>query len=200
MGDLCNGGKLVVRLPLDHWARIDRRILDDCRLSIDARGVLAWAGSRPEGHVLWITNLMKRCAIGKDKWQRIRLELQEFGYLTSEKVRNLDGRFGWIFEINLCFEDTMADLTIAGKTVDGKHGYIKRQESIETGSRDNKPSHHPPAACAAGFKAKPSAKTSETSIKTSCLTQETSFLTQETTPDHAGSYFSPKNDSARGVL
>jgi hypothetical protein len=138
-----DSGELIVRQPADHWARIDRRILDDCRLSIEARGVLAWAGSRPTGHTLWITNLQRRCGIGKDKWQRIRRELQECGYMTSQKVRKDSGRFGWRFEINLFFVDaSRADLTRAGKTGDGEPGYLKRQNVIE--KEQYRENHHTP--------------------------------------------------------
>lgn len=151
-----NGGQLLVNHPVDHWARIDRRILDDHRLSIEARGVLAWAGSRPNGHVLWINNLMNRCGIGKGKWQRIRLELQEYQYLGSERIRNISGRFGWKFVINICFNAPESTTTIARKTGDGsagdgKYDYIKGKNCI-----DIKPSHPQPAACAAGFRGKAS--------------------------------------------
>jgi hypothetical protein len=68
---------------------------NDKRLSWEARGVLAYLLSKPDG---WITrngDLLKNGPAGERKIGRILKELQALGYMTRERVHE-DGRFDWV--------------------------------------------------------------------------------------------------------
>ncbi len=97
-----NNGVLEVNRPVDHWAKIDRRIADDQRLSLAARGVLAWIGSRPDGHRLFVGYLQDRCGISESKWQLISKELKKVGYYKSSRSHK-EGRYIWSYKIDLVY-------------------------------------------------------------------------------------------------
>ena len=78
------------------WGQVNRRAVDDERLSIGARGVLAWLLTRPDDHRIHIEHCLSRWRISQPTWARIRLELEAAGYLRVEK-RKESGRFVWTF-------------------------------------------------------------------------------------------------------
>jgi len=116
------------------WAPISRKAADDTRLSIAARGVLAWLCSRPDDHKIMLGYAMGRWGITKPTWRKIRIELENAGYLKQTRRREA-GRFVWVYELT----DTPADApTMVKKTTDSNS-----VGSISAGSKTigRKPAH-----------------------------------------------------------
>jgi hypothetical protein len=130
------GGELIVIRPEDHWAKVDRRIIDDERLTLEARGVLAWIATRPESHRLFVGYLQKRCGIKQTKWQRLRRELESLGYLSTRRI-NVSGKFAWQYHVNLVYQANHRCSTTDGGVAD----------KLETErNRERSRSHPPPAS------------------------------------------------------
>lgn len=75
------------------FTSIDRKTLNDSRLSFRARGVLAWLLDKPDN---WTTNSDAIAAAGKEGRDAIRVALRELegcGYLKRERVRGDRGRW-----------------------------------------------------------------------------------------------------------
>jgi len=68
-------------------------------LSPDALGVLVWLASLPKGYAMRRASLLKRFAIGKDKWQRIARDLAAVGALTVQKDQGPDGRWSTRYRV-----------------------------------------------------------------------------------------------------
>lgn len=95
-------GELIVNRPVNHWAPFDRRIANDTRISIEARGVLCWIGTRCDDHRLFLRHLQQQCGLSQARWQRIRKELESYGYMRIERLR-VNGKFTWKYTLNLVY-------------------------------------------------------------------------------------------------
>jgi hypothetical protein len=86
---------VILRNPNRHrWTVIDNRILEDERLSWDARGLLAFLLSKPDKWNVNVTHLEGQSKAGRSKVRRILRELSEAGYLEYRKARGKGGLFG----------------------------------------------------------------------------------------------------------
>ena len=77
-----------------HYVLINRYGLDDARLSFQAKGLLAYLLTKPDG---WIINYRHLMTVGPDGEYAIRSALNELvncGYLTRKR-RHLSGRYTW---------------------------------------------------------------------------------------------------------
>ena len=70
-----------------------RSMLEDHRLSLDARAVAAYICTRSDTFDLSVAGLCVLLEIGEDKWRRIRDELHAAGYLRHIKGKDQRGRF-----------------------------------------------------------------------------------------------------------
>jgi hypothetical protein len=73
---------------------IDNRILEDERLSFDARGLIAFLLSKPDKWNVNVAHLEGQSSAGRSKVRRILRELADAGYLEYRKARGEGGRFG----------------------------------------------------------------------------------------------------------
>lgn len=99
--------KMIVRNPhRELFTRIDNRSLRDPRLSWKATGVLAYLLSLPDN---WEVNLehlskAKKKASGRAATRDALLELEGFGYIKKDKVRDVSGRISahliYVFEVS----------------------------------------------------------------------------------------------------
>lgn len=84
-------------------------VIDDSRLSFRARGVLQWLLSKPAD---WRTRSIAIAAQspreGRDAIRTAMRELEEFGYLTRERVQHADGTFEMVHTIHEIPVDTSA--------------------------------------------------------------------------------------------
>ncbi len=67
----------------DRFTVISNSVLEDGRLSWDARGILCYLLSKPTGWQVRIAELQKAGNCGRDKIQRIMRELRAAGYVTD---------------------------------------------------------------------------------------------------------------------
>ena len=73
---------------------IDRRSVEDDRLSWAARGVLAYLLAKPDDWKVRVEDLRKRGDLGRDAIYAVLNELQRWGYLERVRQRNPRGSFG----------------------------------------------------------------------------------------------------------
>ena len=71
---------------------IDRRPLEDDRLSWAARGLLGYLLAKPDDWQLRVTDLCRRGDLGRDGVNRLLKQLRELGYLERRQVRDQRGR------------------------------------------------------------------------------------------------------------
>lgn len=71
---------------------IDRRPLEDERLSWAARGLLGYLLAKPDDWQLRVSDLCRRGDLGRDGVHRLLQQLQDLGYLRRKQVRDARGR------------------------------------------------------------------------------------------------------------
>lgn len=71
---------------------IDRRPLEDERLSWAARGLLGYLLAKPDDGQLRVSDLCRRGDLGRDGVRRLLQQLRDLGYLRCEQVRDERGR------------------------------------------------------------------------------------------------------------
>ena len=74
------------------FAVIDRRLLEDSRLSWAARGVLGYLFAKPDDWTLNVEDLRRRGDLGRDALYKILKQLQSVGYVRREFTRDANGR------------------------------------------------------------------------------------------------------------
>ncbi len=77
------------------YAVLPNAVLNDARLSWEARGLLAYLLSKPNHWHVNSRALTGAGPAGRAKIQRILRELEEYGYLERRRVRGPGGRFVW---------------------------------------------------------------------------------------------------------
>ena len=92
----------ILRNPNRHrYTVIDSAALEDASISFEAKGVLAYLLSKPDGWLIHQEHLSRVGGIGRHKIMRIFSELKKAGYIAYKKPRN---EFGQVegTEIVLC--------------------------------------------------------------------------------------------------
>ena len=128
-----SGGVVHVQY-VTRYGSVPEALLEDARLDLDSRAVAAWLAVKPHGWQISITNLRLRLPsrgrkmLGKDRWQRIAVELESAGYLVRRKVNGQAGQWIW----HITFNPVPVGLTVAGSagygatahrsTIDGRAG------------------------------------------------------------------------------
>ncbi len=85
-------GIIRVEHRRDPYVVIDRRPLEDARLSWAARGLLGYLLAKPDDWELRVSDLCRRGDLGRDGVHRLLQQLQAFGYLRRKQVRDARGR------------------------------------------------------------------------------------------------------------
>ncbi len=78
----------------DNYVTINRHLLEDVRLSYEARGLLACMLAKPNDWIFHITFFIKNSPAGRDKVRRIFNELIAAGYIVKTDGRSRTGKFG----------------------------------------------------------------------------------------------------------
>ena len=86
----------VERGPEYRYATLAADAMEDCRLSWEARGMLAYLLSKPDSWQVRIGHLVGQAPASKEKVQRILAELERCGYLERRRERDARGRFVWL--------------------------------------------------------------------------------------------------------
>lgn len=83
----------IHRAPRRHqWLVIDKRTVEDVRLTWAARGLLAYLLSRPDDWVVLVKDLIKRGNLKRDGIYALLRELRTVGYLRYDPTRDARGR------------------------------------------------------------------------------------------------------------
>ena len=77
----------------NNFTQIDRRCLDDIRLSWKAKGLLSYMLSMADGWVFYETELVKHSTNGISSLRTAVKELIKNGYMVKNRKRNEKGRF-----------------------------------------------------------------------------------------------------------
>ena len=108
---------IIKRRRTKHFAVVPNEVLEDRRLSAEARGVLAYLLSRPNDWEVNLVQLRKEFDCGKERIERIMREVIEAGYATREMARSDDGAFaGYDYTIT---DDAVALPQAENPTTDG---------------------------------------------------------------------------------
>lgn len=95
-----------------NFAAIPNAAMRDVSLSIEARGLLALMMGMGDDWTYRMSDLMKRCCVGKEKYQRMIRELKAAGYLEIVPVRadggKMDGFDYIIHDEPACMETRQA--------------------------------------------------------------------------------------------
>ncbi|MCI0729657.1 MAG: helix-turn-helix domain-containing protein [Chloroflexi bacterium] len=109
---------------------------NDERLSWEARGVMAYLLSKPDGWECRNEDLQLRGPAGRDKVARIVNELKQTGYIRRYQRRNDDGRFTTVTEVyespRLNPDITAYGFSVYGKTVNGSTANGKPVSIVNT--------------------------------------------------------------------
>lgn len=74
------------------WAAVPRATFDDARLSLRARGLLAWFLTRGDGFEVNALACRLHHGLGEEAWGRVVGELAIAGYYHRQKTRDAKGR------------------------------------------------------------------------------------------------------------
>ena len=121
----------ILRNPnRNRYTVIDSTALEDTAISFEAKGVLAYLLSKPDGWVIHQEHLSRMGGIGRHKMMRIFSELRKAGYIAYKKPRN---EFGQVegTEIVLCETPRRAE---AGAKPD--RGITRESENPTVGKPD----------------------------------------------------------------
>ncbi|MBV8656587.1 MAG: hypothetical protein JO142_02060 [Burkholderiales bacterium] len=101
------------------WGVVPEALLEDPRLSLEARAVAAWLAAKPDGWKIVIGVMLARLQLGRDRWSRIARELEAAGYLQRRRVAADKGQFSWHVSFIPC-PTTIAATASNGAAVDGQ--------------------------------------------------------------------------------
>jgi hypothetical protein len=141
--DFGSNGIMNVHKPSRGWGIVDRNMMADKRISIEARGVLGWLATRHDEHRLFVSHLKRECLLGQSKWQRIRHELEGAGYFKSTR-KVINRRFAWEFDVYLSFDGMYQNQLVLNTS---KTNAFKTSGYIDTEGSDTEVSdtnHHTP--------------------------------------------------------
>jgi hypothetical protein len=134
-----SGGVVQVQY-VTRYGSVPEALLEDGRLDLDSRAVAAWLAVKPAGWQISVTNLRLRLPpqgrkmLGKDRWQRIALELESAGYLSRRKVNGEAGQWIW----HITFNPVPASLTVAVSAGSGSAAHGTRGDGR---AGDGQPGH-----------------------------------------------------------
>jgi hypothetical protein len=77
------------------WSPVPDDILEDTRMSLKARAVMAWIVGRPSNWILYIRQMQRALGMTETLWKSVRSELETAGYYRQERVRRTDGKIHW---------------------------------------------------------------------------------------------------------
>ena len=118
--DTHSGGVVRVQVPRGSWGAVPIALLEDVRLSLDARAVSCWLATRPGGWQIAIRPLCQALGLGRDRWRRIARELELSGYLSrSVAPTGPRGQMRWT-NVFCAVPATMDGLSGDGQTGDGR--------------------------------------------------------------------------------
>jgi hypothetical protein len=141
------GSIIRVDTSAGRWEAVPKALIEDSRLSAEARWFAIWLCARPVGWEIrtsGLTRLLKDQSrpsgqLGRDLVRRMLRELEDAGYLVRTRMRDADGRWVWSHSLNATPQvaSTIDGLAgdgpaVAGATVDGEGVDLLQTELIQT--------------------------------------------------------------------
>src|SRR5947209_4868072 len=93
-----SGSDMIIRTVKDRehpYVMIHRRLFEDQRLSLEARGLMGYLLSKPDDWQVRVPDLQRTAGVGRDQLRRILRELEAAGYLVRRRTHGPDGRWLW---------------------------------------------------------------------------------------------------------
>ena len=133
-----SAGSIVrVDTSAGRWEAVPKALIDDARLSAEARWFAIWLCARPPGWEIRASGLPRLLTyqsrpsghLGRDLIRRMLRELEDAGYLVRTRMRDVDGRWVW----RICLKATpQVASTIDGLAGDGEGVDLLQTELIQT--------------------------------------------------------------------
>lgn len=168
-----HGGGVIQVAHSGRWGAVPESLLEDGRLSLDARAIAAWLSIKSSGWQICISALRKANGegnkpLGEHKWLRIARELEVAGYFSRQRKQGDNGQWLWYITF-LPIPGLPGDgSSMHGAAKSGKPRYIPRQ----TKPSPSKPSlQQPPAISVAELK-EPSSSSGDELVFPHGITQE----------------------------
>jgi len=84
----------------EKFTPISNVLLQDMRIGIDTRGLIAFIISLPSDWIVYKENIQKQLGFGRKKMDRMWSEARRFNYLQSKKYRQSDGTWNYEYIIS----------------------------------------------------------------------------------------------------
>jgi hypothetical protein len=78
---------------LKNYSMIDNSVLQDKRLSWKAKGIMCYILSLPVTWKIYVKEVLTHATDGKESFRNGMKELEEYGYIVKNSIRNEQGRF-----------------------------------------------------------------------------------------------------------
>jgi len=105
----------------NHFTPLSNKLLQDMRMGIDTRGLLAFIISLPADWIVYKENIQKQLGFGRKKMDRMWSEAKQYGYLQSKKYRQSNGTWNYEYIVSDVPLST-APLSNDGSSTGGKGG------------------------------------------------------------------------------
>lgn len=132
------------------YSAVPDDILTNKSLSVSARLVLAYMIGRPDGWVIYVSQVCSAIGIGTGgQWRRVRNELENAGFFIQTRTRGADGKIKWHHEVTDV--PTILSKPTDGESIDGGAIHGERQDitiGLEQGIKQRIAAA--PRACAHG--------------------------------------------------
>ena len=117
------------------WSAVPDDILQDKRMSLKARAVLAWIVGRHPDWVLYIRQMQHLLGMTETMWKSIRNELEDAGYYKQQRVQLANGKIHWEKCIADVSEQPSPGLPPMAKTTDGETRDGSTAHGVTTGGQ-----------------------------------------------------------------
>ena len=77
------------------WSAVPDDLLQDKRISLKARAVMAWIVGRPADWILYIRQMQVALGMTETMWKSIRSELEAACYYRQQRVQLMNGKIHW---------------------------------------------------------------------------------------------------------
>lgn len=142
MADFPHHSGGVIRVHYDgRWGSVPEALLEDKRLSLDARAVACWLAIKSNDWKICISHLRRNLELKETRWLRIAKEMEAAGYFLRRKWQGGDGK--WIWEIVFTPVPTIPGFSghgsaIPGSAMPGQTGNNRKTNKTNTNKTNTK--------------------------------------------------------------
>lgn len=134
MEDVKTGTVFIRTKKERNYTVMDNTFLRDERLSAKAKGLFAYILYLPEDWCIYQSELVKHFSDGKDALRAAIKELETYGYVSKEKMKDNKGRFsGWQYTVN---ESPKSDFQMSVLPTSEKPPLLNTNNKINTNNNN----------------------------------------------------------------